>query len=164
MTTAAKHPIGELMDREIEQMERFSREEEVLQRAVLSKDWPAMECSLRSMRELSDRVNEIEDERARVFEEMKREKGVPDTGSFYDLLVHIPSEERVSLSEKYRNLKVAVLRVKGFTGGIETYLTSASVTLQEVLSDLFPGYRQDTYGKNGSRQVKQERLFVDRSI
>jgi hypothetical protein len=88
-----------------------------------------------------------------------------ESARFEELLTRLPPEDRDELFGLYRQLKLAVIRVKGNAGLLGFYLRSLSGTVQKVLEELFPHRRGTIYSRSGkSRDAGEDSMVVHRHI
>lgn len=155
--------LGELkhsMRREVELLEQFAEQEHDLQKAIVDRQWERLEGIVDAMRASSDEVLQAEAARHRAYTQVRAELGHEDDESFYDFISHLDLDERTAISELYRRLKVAVMRVQALTGGIGTYVTSATTAIREILDELYPQRKGRIYSSGGYHASPDDRAMV----
>jgi AAA+ ATPase superfamily predicted ATPase len=80
-------------------------------------------------------------------------------------VTRLPAAERDELFALYRQLRLALIRVKGNAGLLGFYLRSLSETLQKVLEELFPHRKGRIYSRSGkAREAEDDSLVVYRHV
>lgn len=125
----------------------LSQQEQHLQAVVADRDWPQLERLLPSMEAVGVEFQRLETRRQVVYTEMQFAAGGEQ--SFAALLKSFPGDEREKISAAYRGLKVAVLRLRSQTAGLDTYLRSSIGTLRGVLQELYPEHASTVYSRDG---------------
>lgn len=128
----------------------LAREERILADAVVAKDWPSLDRVIRVMDGYSRKIVHADEQRARVYDALRSRLGLREGGLFSDVLDAIPFESREQLSNLFRELKIAVMRVRSLTGGVETYVESSNQTLRSVLQELYPERKGRLYSRSGA--------------
>lgn len=161
----ALETFREDMQCEAERLLAFAKAEEEIQVAVSERRWEALETLILKLRKQSELVNEAEDRRFNSFALLKAELGLPANIGFLRLLPMIPEDKRQSLSESYRQLKVAVYAVKAATLRLNYYFQSVSETLQKILQELLPHRKGKLYAPNGkTAEPLVDNLIVNHSL
>lgn len=138
----------------------LAREERILADAVVAKDWPTLDRVIRVMNEYSEEIVRADELRSRTYDALRSRIGLPSGGLFSELLDSIPSESREQLSELFRELKVAVMRVRSLTGGVDAYVESSNTTLRSVLQELYPERKGRLYSRSGASTEHAETPVV----
>jgi flagellar biosynthesis/type III secretory pathway chaperone len=160
---ALKEKFKSALMKQLSLLEMLEKEELNLQSSVIEKDWPGTESCIKHLETLSERVMRAERRRHELFNALKAALKAEDDEGFYDVIARFPEEERRELSELYRKLKVAVLKVQSLNGGIDTYIRSAAYTLGKVLDEYIPSRRNKTYSRSGRRAGTGEGpLFISK--
>lgn len=159
-TTDEPANLKEILNREVELLEGFADREQELQKAILDRKWDRLEGIIDGMSETSQQVLEVERERHECYMSVRREYQCGEEGSFYDFAALLDIGDRMEISELYRRLKVAVMRVQALTGGIGTYVNSATAAVRDILDELNPQRRDRIYSKHGRRSSPDERAMV----
>lgn len=153
----------ELIEREIILLQGMAAAERRLQRAIMTRDWAAVEEAIHGMQVVSEEIGQVEARRHAVYQSIRVKLGSSDGDSFYRLLATVDSDTRLKLSNLYRELKVAVLAVRSFNDGIDAYVRGAIGTLNRVLEELHPDRRGRIYARDGATEGRgTTALVVDR--
>jgi hypothetical protein len=102
---------------------------------------------LPQMTQVSEAINEIEEQRNQQFVEISAEFGGEE--SFARVLSQLPGELRGELSAAYRSLKVAVLALQSRTAGMDSYIRATISTTRGVLQELYPEHMASGYSRDG---------------
>ena len=164
-TESGLRDLKQSMKREVELLEAFATEEQKLQNAIVEREWERLEEIVDTMSTASEEVLEAETERHRCYTTAHAEAGCGDEESFYDFVSRLDLGERTEISELYRRLKIAVMRVQALTGGIGSYVTSATTAVREILDELYPQRKGRIYSSGGHHSSPDERaLVLDRHL
>ncbi|TVR59469.1 MAG: hypothetical protein EA426_07080 [Spirochaetaceae bacterium] len=128
----------------------LAREERTLADAVVAKDWPTLDRVIRVMNEYSEEIVRVDEERSRTYDALRSRLGLRSVGLFSELLDSVPFESREHLSHLFRELKIAVMRVRSLTGGVDAYVESSNTTLRSVLQELYPERKGRLYSRSGA--------------
>lgn len=160
VTTRQVEELKYLLKREVELLEDFAGDERRLQNAMMDREWGLLEELVSAMSEASEEILSVEQERHECFTRVQEEVGCDGDDGFYDVLAALGVDDRDELAEFYRRLKVAVMRVQALTGGIGTYVTSATSAIREVIDELYPQRKGRTYSHQGVHATPDDRAMV----
>ncbi len=152
--------LERVLNSQIELLERTAIEHRELQSAVIGRDWRALEEYMSRLNVRSGELSELERQRHRAYRELREQLGLGTGDGFYEVLTRLDNGPRSRLAERYRNLKVAVMRLAGQNGNLESYVAASSETLEQVLGELFPQRKGTIYGRSGAATAKDSRAFV----
>jgi len=158
--TTGVENLKNLLNREVELLDDFAREEQKLQNAIVEREWERLEEIVAQMSEASDRVLEVEKERHECYTRTRQELGCAEGERFYDFVARLDLGDRMEVSELYRRLKVSVMRVQALTGGIGSYVTSATTAIRDVLDELYPRRKGRIYSRGGEHAAPDDRAMV----
>ena len=159
-TTAELDNLKYLLNQEVELLESFARQEQKLQDAIVDREWDRLEGIVNEMSDASQSVLSVEQERHDSYTRVRQEVGCPSDVGFYDFVAHLDLADRMEVSELYRRLKVAVMRVQALTGGIGSYITSATSAIRDVLDELYPERKGRIYSRAGHHAAPDDRAMV----
>ena len=137
---------------ELELLESFRDAEIELKNGINRKDWDGLEQCIRKMKLLSVDLVAVEDSRNHAFVELRDLVGEAPGAGFYQVIVHLPAEEREMLAELYRAMKFAAVSIRSVTYCIDEHLQTVNGTLQQILNELFPYRKGNLYSKQGERR------------
>ncbi len=151
--THAIHGFIELLNRQAELIGQLASYEGTLQEIVAQRNWAELERTLPVMTQVSEAINDIEEQRNEQYAEISASMGGEE--SFARVLSHLPGDLRGELSTAYRSLKVAVLALQSRTAGMDAYIRATISTTRGVLQELYPehmsrGYSRDGQGRFGT--------------
>ncbi len=155
----------ELINREIELLEQFSELELSLQDCIYNRDWKGFEEVLKEMQPISEELVDVEERRNIAYDDLRiKATGREDT-SFYQVVLGLPEEQREGFSKTYRKLKFTVLRLKGITEGMDSFVGSMTGTMREIMDDIFPYRKGNIYSSRGrTRQVNENPMVVNHHL
>ena len=161
MNTASElENLKELLNREAELLENFAHQEQKLQDAIVDREWDRLEGIVNEMSDASQSVLSVEHERHECYTRVREEYGCRSDAGFYDFVAHLDLGDRMEISELYRRLKVAVMRVQALTGGIGSYITSATSAIRDVIDELYPQRKGRIYSRAGHHAAPDDRAMV----
>ena len=140
------------MKLEFETLEAFRETELELKNGITRKHWDGLEQCIRKMKLISADLVDIEDKRNRAFIELRDLVGESDGAGFYQVIVHLPVDERELLAELYRAMKFSAVGIRSVTYCIDEHLQTINGTLQQILNELFPYRKGNLYSKHGGRR------------
>ena len=149
--------LQHVLEREASLFEKFGKREHELQRVIVGRDWDAMDAIIPDLERLSMEIQATEKQRHAVVAEAKTAVGFADDAPFVDYLQSLQDDAREKLTQLYRDLKVAVLRVKSLTGGIDSYVRGSIRTSNAVLGEIFPDQKGTMYGRAGTSSRSSRR-------
>ncbi|MEW5817730.1 MAG: hypothetical protein AB1798_20340 [Spirochaetota bacterium] len=141
--------LRKTMAREIELLNLFAAEEERLKECIFQKDWEKLEKKIKSLGPLSEEIARLDSERDTIFQNVKMHIRAGKEANFYQVIFHFPPHTRNSLTELYRQLKLAVLQVQGITTGIELFVHTVNDSMVKVLDEIYPYRKGKIYCKKG---------------
>ncbi|MFP4113353.1 MAG: flagellar protein FlgN [Spirochaetota bacterium] len=158
--TYAYEELKEQLSRQAELMNEFGERQQQLQEAIVARDWETIDGLVPEMERLSREVSALDDCRQELFDEAKRDAGLPTEASFAELLDRVPEVDRRPLSGLFRELQVAVLRVKGMTRGIDSFVRGSLRATNEMLGVIYPDQKGTIYSRHGRRNPTDGRAMV----
>ncbi len=144
--------LFEYMKSEFELLESFREDELNLKEVINRKDWDGLDKCIRKMNALSQELSAVEEKRNRAFVDLQDLVGEREDAGFYQVIVHLPPEERETLAELYRAMKLAAVGIRSVTYCIDEHLKTINGTLQGILNELFPHRKGNLYSKQGERK------------
>jgi len=123
-----------------------------LKEAIGRKDWDDLDDCMRRMNGLSKELTAVEEKRNRAFLDLQDLVGEREQGGFYQVIVHLPAEEREALADLYRAMKFAAVGIRSVSYCIDEHLKIINGTLQGILNELFPHRKGNLYSKQGERR------------
>lgn len=136
-----------VLDRQTALINELSEMELELQKIVADRNWERLSQVVPRMTVVSDAINESEELRAEIARDLSRMAGPGML--FSELLRRLPTEARVAVTERYRNLKIAMLRLRSRSSNIDSYLRATISTQRGVLKELYPDRTSPGYSSSG---------------
>ncbi|TVR68939.1 MAG: hypothetical protein EA427_09310 [Spirochaetaceae bacterium] len=141
-----------LLKQQTELIEILAQQETELQQRVADRDWESVETLVGEMTSVSEAISRVEEDRNALFLEIACELG--GETDFAVVLSRMPMEIRTLLSQRYRELKIAVLRLQSRTANMDAYLRSSLATNRSVLRELFPEHATPGYSSDGQGRLQ----------
>ncbi len=160
---AMQHPLEQLeevLDNQISLLDSAAEEHSALQKAVINRDWGTLEHSLSRLESRSHELEKLEEARQSAYRRLREECGLGESDTFYELLTRLENAPRSRLAEKYRMLKVAVMRLSGQNSTLAGYVSKSSESLEAVLAELFPQRKGTIYRRSGAASAREGSAFV----
>jgi len=160
---------------EAQVLTEFAAGQKRLQELIGKRQWTRLEGQIEELKSLASRAETLEEQRHSSYRQLKADLGLSDeppgkagagdAGRFEDVVTRLAGPDRDELFALYRQLKLAVIRVKGNAGLLGFYLRSLSGTLQKVLEELFPHRKGRIYSRSGkTRETGDDSLVVYRHV
>ena len=141
--------IEHIMSDEIGLLERFCEAENELKRAIVENEWDSIERVIHGMKPIAAELEKVEWTRHDRFTALRNLLGEPEGAGFYQVAVRLPQQERESLADHHRRLKLTVLRIQAIGWTIDTHVRTISLTIHQILDELFPYRRGKIYSRRG---------------
>jgi hypothetical protein len=156
---------------EAQALNEFASGQKQLQDLIGKRQWTRLDGQIEELKRLASRAEALEDKRLRSYQALKVSLGMGgdpqplspdgDTVRFEEVVARLPGAERDELFGLFRELKLALIRVKSNAGLLGFYLRSLSETLQKVLEELFPHRKGRIYSRSGkTRDAEDDSLVV----
>ncbi|MFQ3619423.1 MAG: flagellar export chaperone FlgN [Spirochaetales bacterium] len=153
-----------LLNKEVEAFRTFLTTEKQLQEKLYTHRWKEMNPILKSLRTLAKEIVWLEEQRDRVYKELRERLGLQKEETFYDVCLRLPLELREELTVRYRELKHLVIEIQNFSNGIDTYCTSSVSVLGRVLEELLPQGKHKVYSRRGTTVEAPKPLLVNQAL
>ena len=159
-TTQLIGSVQKILARQAELMIHFGEQQQELQETVLARDWATLEALIPAMERTSHEAATLDGRRHELINQLKASLGVHADATFAELLEHLPENHRDELGTLFRDLQVAVLRVKSLSRGIDSYVRGSLRTSNEVLGAVFPDQKGTLYSRRGRKSPADGRAMV----
>ena len=157
--------LAQLMTEETELLNRISSEEEQLQKALRENSWNEMEFAINRLSPLSSEMEKVEQERNSLFLKMKKKLNMSDADGFYAVAAHLDGEVREDCLRGYRKMKIALLKMRGLTSGIDQYVRTVGEASRAVLNEIFPHRKGSIYSSTGNaRPAASDPMVLNRRL
>lgn len=157
--------LENVMNREYDLICTFSEWERNLNEHVRNRSWNQLQKVMKEAEQVSEEISLCEKERMRIFSELRDASGEEPDAGFYQVVVHLPAEERDRLSRSFRELKLSVLKLRGIIWGIDAYVRAVQGTLKDIIGEMSPMRRGTIYAKNGGpRRAESGPLILNRHL
>ena len=139
------------LKKQSEWLGEFGKKELDLQKAILERNWPAMDSVMPELERLSATLEAVERRRHSVVSKLKLAAGLEESAPFAELVLKVKPRDRAELTSLYRDLQISVLRVKNHTSGIDSYVRNSVRTANTVLGAFFPARKGTIYSRSGAQ-------------
>ncbi len=163
-TTALVKTLKALMEREAELFLVMEREVDRLRDSVQLKKWTQGLTIAQSLERFAVKIEEADMARDRAFEELCGRVGLPADALFAVLLSRLEVEERLSLEQSWRALRISVVRLGTASNRLRYYAEALGGTLGRILEEIFPHRRGRIYSRRGTATSVNDSLLVDRKL
>ncbi len=154
-----------VMRREVNILTKFAAAGESIMQNLEDKDWESLQVHLTLSNTLSQSIETAEKERERLYGNIKKFLGADKNANFYQVVSGLDPEERKSLTEEFRNLKLALLQAQGVSWRIEAYVASAGNTMKELMNRIFPHRKGTLYSRNGTaREAGNNPMVLNKKL
>lgn len=143
--TEALHEFATALTDQARLLNELADGQSHLREAVAARDWDTLEHLLPKLTEVGRTADQAEQRRGAALDRITG----PEKRDFSVVLAALPDEHRRRVSDGYRDLKVAVLRLKSHTQQMETYLQSSIATTRSVVRELCPEHASGGYTPDG---------------
>lgn len=152
--------LCELLIRQSDGIEAFGALEQRMQQAVLDQRWEELDRVIPASEALARELETLDAARHEAVLELKRACGVAEHAPFGELLARLPEDNRRPLAAAFRSLQVSVLKVKGLTNGLDSYVRGAVKATNRLMHEVFPDHRGTLYSRRGQRAPADGRAMV----
>jgi len=151
-----------LFSAELEILARMQAAQTLVHGAVRRKEWVDFNTVIDSMKALGVKLEELEQQRAALFERIEAGKTGKASGQirFYDFAATLPAGERTLITELFRRLKRESARVRFASDALSAYLYDAKTLVAGLLEAAFPEKRGKLYGRAGIPRQADMRSIV----
>jgi hypothetical protein len=126
--------------------------------AVIKREWTDFESLISMMDRIGTELAGLEEERQQVIHKLSDELtgssgpagGEAENSSFYRLISTLPEPERKELTDLYRQLKMAGLRVRIANDNLLAYLAEVKTTMSGFIEAAFPDRKGRVYSRSGA--------------
>jgi len=146
----------EILLKEFELIQNAVAIQEKIRLAVTDRQWTAFEDNLSAMNAVEIKLNELENEREKLFEVFKtivREQyfteNLDDKARFFMLTSQLPKDQQNDLVSIYRGLKTESIKLKMANENLLAYLNEVTTTLREFVNLAFLERGGKMYTKKG---------------
>jgi hypothetical protein len=157
-----------ILGQEIEALQSIAGAQQQVWEAVLKREWTGFEALLAMTGRIGAELENLEGERQGLFRELPGFSGdrdgktgeTTDETGFYRLIAPLPPEERKELAAKYRELRMAVLRVKINNENLLAYIAGVRATMSAFIESAFPDRKGRLYTRRGAVAPPDMRCMV----
>jgi hypothetical protein len=150
-----------VLERETELLRGIGETQKRVWNAALKREWTDFETFLTAIGRNAAELESLEDERKAVFGKISGVSGLSDdeTG-FYRLIAPLPPDEQKKLTTKYRELRMAVLRVRINNENLLAYIAGIRGLMSAFIESAFPDRKGRVYSRDGAVTPQDMRCMV----
>jgi hypothetical protein len=150
-----------VLGREIEVLTKIGALQNIIQKAVASREWTDFEAHNQALNGLGFEFEALEAERVELLSEMGASGGPGDEKRrFYALVSCFSPELRDELAKMYRALKIETMRVRMSNEALAAYLANAKTMMTGFLEAVFPDRAGRLYTHQGTQSAPDMRSVV----
>ena len=143
-----------ILSGEIELLKEISSVHDKVRQAVMNREWADFDERTNELNRLGEEFVRLENERLMLF------SGEDEERSFYDSIMELPHEQRLELSQLYRELKMETLKMRALNETFLDYLNEAKSLAASYLEAVYPSRGGRLYTSKGSRVTQDLRSMV----
>ena len=163
-TNALVRALKDLMDREAELFVDLGRRVERLRDSFQQKSWgPSISLS-EGIERSSRAIEEADLARDDAFASVREAMHLPGETTMSAVLPGLPDLLRSEMEERWRGLRMAVVRLKTDTGRMRYSAEAMAGTLNRILEQVFPYRKGKIYSRRGTPTNVNSAVLVDRSL
>jgi hypothetical protein len=150
-----------ILDRENELLRGVEAAQAQVRDTVVRREWAGFEGLLAAINRIGAELEGLEGERSALFGKIF--PLAPETDGetgFYRLIAGLPPGERRELGGKYRELKMAGLRVRINNDNLLAYIAGIKVAVSAFIESAFPGRGGRVYSPSGMVMSQDMRCMV----
>jgi hypothetical protein len=150
---------SQVLERETELLRGIEAAQRQVWDAVIKREWADFEVLMARINRIGSELAGLEDERLALAGELAAVPG-GDRDSFYAVAALLPPGERHGLTARYRELKMAGLRVRIANDTLLTYMTGVKATMSGFIEAAFPDRKGKVYSRSGAVVPQDMRSMV----
>lgn len=152
--------VMDTLEAQLTMMNTLAEQEAELHRLMLEREWEEVTPLIETMGEMSDAVVEAENRRHDAYCALRRDLGLNDTSGFGEVLAALDDDDRRSLADLYRQLKLSVIRLQSLAGGVDRYVRTMMATTREIIKEAYPQRAGGAYGRDGAHAAHSGEALV----
>ncbi|MDR1444682.1 MAG: hypothetical protein LBI94_07370 [Treponema sp.] len=154
-----------ILDRENELLNGIEAAQQQVRDTVVKREWAGFEGFLAAIDRIGAELEKQEGERKALFGALfpSSREADGETG-FYRLIAGLPPEEQRELGGKYRELKMAGLRVRMNNDNLLVYIAGIKVAVSAFVESAFPGRGGRVYSPSGIRHQDMRCMVLNHRL
>lgn len=181
MTLDAATALSASMEAEIDIFDAYVEAQAAFASSLRERDWKSFEESTNLLESLSTDLSATEAERCRAegtlrvaiafdrgevgFDRNETFEASTSSEGFYRLIRSVPEPERTRLADRFRQLKICVMRTRFENQAVGDYAVANRELLGQVLEELFPEKKGRIYGRSGHAvQPGRDAILLDAAL
>jgi hypothetical protein len=147
-----------ILGREIEVLRDVAEAQRLVRDAVVRREWAGFETLLAAVGRTAAELEGLEGERKALFGKLSGFSD--DETGFYQLIASLLPEEQRELRAIYRELKMAVLRIKINNENLLAYIAGIKTVVSAFIESAFPDRKGRVYSRSGAVMPQDMRCMV----
>jgi hypothetical protein len=149
MDTTIYEACSQVLGRETELLCGIEEAQKQVWDAIIKRQWTDFEALMSMMDRIAMELTGLEEERGQIVHSLQQ--GDDDENvRFYRLLSALPEIERKELTGRYRELKMASLRVRIANDNLLIYIAEVKATMAGFIEAAFPDRKGRVYSRSGA--------------
>jgi hypothetical protein len=157
-----------ILDREKELLNGIEAVQKQVREAVVKREWADFESLQTLLGRVGVELEELDGERKALFGGYTQVKAgnspgaaeIDEEAGFYRLTAGLPPEEQRKLAGKYRELRMAGLRVRINNDNLLAYIAGIKSTMSAFIESVFPDRKGRVYSRSGAVVPQDMRSMV----
>jgi hypothetical protein len=148
-------------------LKRFSQKNKALMAMVKKRDWVSLQQQMEELKDLSCRMEVIEDKRQLCFDAIIRDAGKDANTSLSEMLPYLPAPMDQEFRRLKADIKLSAERISIENRALDCYVEARNKTIQEIMGELVPETRGQLYGPKGDLKqsdIGTRSLLVNKSL
>jgi hypothetical protein len=152
---------SQVLEREIELLRGIGEAQKQVWDAVIKREWTDFEALLAMTGRIGAELEGLEGERRVLFAKLPGfSAGMDPEAGFYRLVLSLPPEGQREMTAKYRELKMAGLRVRINNENLLSYIAGIKATMAAFIESAFPDRKGRVYTRSGAVVPQDMRCMV----
>jgi hypothetical protein len=152
---------SQVLGREIEALRGIGEAQKQVWEAVVKREWTDFDALLSLIGRTAAGLEGLEGERKALFAGTPGFFGARDEESgFYRFIASLPPEDHQELAGKYRELKMAALRIRLNNENLLVYISGIKAAMSAFIESAYPDRKGRLYSRNGAAAPQDMRCMV----
>ncbi|MDR2136426.1 MAG: hypothetical protein LBO76_07410 [Treponema sp.] len=152
---------SQVLGREAGLLQRIAEAQKKVRDAVVRREWADFDSLLAAIGRIAGELEGLEAERQALFGRLPGFSGLPDgEAGFFRFAASLPPEGQKEMAAKYRELKMAALRIRINNENLLAYVAGIKATMSAFIESAFPDRRGRVYSRSGAVMPQDMRCMV----
>ena len=151
-----------LLEAETAELQAVGKLQRLVNAAVQDKKWADYEGIMADIYKVGERIGLIEAKRVALMDSSQK---TSEDFRFYAFVTRFPEENRRTLSDAYREMKLEAAKIRFANDALNAYLSEQIALAGSILEAAFPDRRGTFYGRHGKvRHADMRSVLVNKSF